>query len=131
MITDKLLTFADGKTLTTTASSDVIEIGAAGDEVARTLNLVAQLDDCGSVTPTTATITPSLQVSADGTTYATALTFPAVTVAQAIAGTRLINFAKLPFGVLKPYMKLVMTIASGPLVGAKYSAYLTQSAELE
>lgn len=131
MITDKLLAFADGKTLTATASSDVVEIGMSGDEVARTLNLVAQLDDCGSVTPTAATITPSLQVSDDGVTYETVLTFPAVTVAKAIAGARLINFAKLPFGALKAYMKLVMTVADGPLVGAKYSAWLTPSAELE
>lgn len=131
MIIDKLLAFADGKAITTTADSDVIEIGKSGDEVARTLNLVCQLDDCGSVTPTTATITPKLKVSDNGTTYADAMTFPSVSVADCIAGKRVINFAKLPLGALKAYMKLSLTVANGPLVGAKYSAWLTPSAEAE
>mgnify|MGYP004637587101 CR=1 FL=1 len=130
MITDKLLAFADGKALTTTANSDTIDLGKAGDEIARTLNLVAQLDDCGSVTPTSASITPSLQMSKDGgTTWNTVLTFPAKTVANCIAGQRLINFAKLPLGGLGGQMRLVMTVADGPLVGAKYSAWLTESVE--
>ena len=129
MITDKLLAFADKKALTTTANSDTLDIGKSGDEVARTLNLVAQLDDCKSVTPTAAKITPALQVSDDGSTWTTAVTFPAVTVAEAQAGKRLINFAKLPLGALKAQMRLSMTIADGPLVGATYSAWLTPSAE--
>lgn len=130
MITDKLLAFADGKALTATANSDTIDLGKAGDEIARTLNVVAQLDDCGSVTPVTAKITPSLQMSKDsGSTWATVATYPQVTVANCIAGTRLINFAKLPIGGLGGQMRLVMTIADGPLVGAKYSAWLTPSVE--
>ena len=70
MITDKLLCFAEGKALTTTASSDVIDLGAVGDEIARSLNLVAQLDDCGGVTPTTASIQATLKMSKDnGSTW--------------------------------------------------------------
>jgi len=130
MITDKLLAFAEGKTLTATANSDTIDLGKAGDEIARTLNLVAQLDDCGSVTPTDATVTPSLQMSKDGgATWNTVLAFPAKTIAQCIAGQRLIDFAKLPLGGLGGQMRLAMTVADGPLVGAKYSAWLTESAE--
>lgn len=130
MITDKLLAFADGKSITTTANSDTIDLGKVGDEIARTLNLVAQLDDCGSVTPTTAGITPSLQMSPDGgTTWNTVVSFPKVLVSAAQAGKRLINFAKLPIGGLGGQMRLVMTVADGPLVGAKYSAWLTPSVE--
>ena len=130
MITDKLLAFADGKAITTTANSDTIDLGKVGDEVARSLNLVAQLDDCGSVTPTTAGITPALQMSPDGgTTWNTIVSFPKVLVSAAIAGKRLINFAKLPIGGLGGQMRLVMTVADGPLVGAKYSAWLTTSCE--
>lgn len=130
MITDKLLAFADGKALTTTANSDTIDLGKVGDEVARSLNLVAQLDDCGSVTPTTAGITPALQMSPDGgTTWNTIVSFPKVLVSAAIAGKRLVNFAKLPIGGLGGQMRLVMTVADGPLVGAKYSAWLTTSCE--
>ena len=130
MITDKLLAFADGKAITTTANSDTIDLGKVGDEVARSLNLVAQLDDCGSVTPTTAGITPALQMSPyGGTTWNTIVSFPKVLVSAAIAGKRLINFAKLPIGGLGGQMRLVMTVADGPLVGAKYSAWLTTSCE--
>lgn len=130
MITDKLLAFADGKSITTTATSDVVDLGEAGDEIARTMNVVAQLDDCASVTPTTATITPKIQMSKDGgTTWTDVMSFPAVTVANCIAGKRIIDFAKLPLGGLGGQMRLSLTIASGPLVGAKYSAWLTKSVE--
>ena len=130
MITDKLLAFADNKAITTTANSDTLDLGNQGDEIARSLNLVAQLDDCAGVTPTTAGITPSLQVSKDGgTTWVTAMSFPKVLVSEAIAGKRLINFAKLPIGALGGQMRLALTVADGPLVGAKYSAWLTPSVE--
>lgn len=130
MITDKLLAFADGKALTATANSDTIDLGKVGDEVARTLNLVVQLDDCGSVTPDAATITPSLQMSPDnGSTWNTVTTFPTTTVAKAKAGERLVNFAKLPIGGMGGQMRLMMTVGNGPLVGAKYSAWLTASVD--
>lgn len=129
MITDKLLAFADGKALTQNAKSDIVDLGKEGDEIARTFNLVAQLDDCGDVTPTAATITPLLEVSNDGDTWTTVVTFPAVKVSEAIAGKRLINFAKLPLGAMGAQMRLSMSVANGPLVGAKYSAWLTPSAE--
>jgi len=135
MITDKLLAFADGKDLTVAADSDVIDFGKGGDEVARTLNLVCQLDNCGSVTPTTATITPTLKGYNAAGSWVDVMSFPAVTVADCIAGKRIINFAKLPLG-MKAYSKLKLTLdipttgdAAGPLVGAKYSAWLTASCE--
>lgn len=130
MITDKLLAFADGKELTNTAKSDIIDLGKAGDEIARTLNLVVQLDDCSGVTPTTATVAVKLEVSKDeGATWEDVMTFPAKTVAECIAGERLVRFAKLPLGGLGGQMRLAMTVANGPLVGAKYSAWLTPSVE--
>lgn len=130
MITDKLLAFADQKALTTTANSETVDLGPAGDEIDRSLNLVAQLDDCSSVTPESAGITPALQTSKDGgTTWETVLSLPKVTVADAKKGKRLINFAKLPLGGMGGQMRLVMTISDGPLVGAKYSAWLTRSCE--
>ncbi len=128
MITDKLLAFADGKALTTTANSDTLDLGKQGDEIARSLNLVAQIEEVGSSSPAGATLTPSLQVSKDdGATWKTALQFPAATNLK--AGDRVINFAKLPLGGLGGKMRLVMTVASGPLVGVKYSAWLTPSVD--
>lgn len=130
MLTDKLLAFADHKVLTTTANSDVVDLGPVGDEADRSLNLVVQLDDCGSVTPTTASVTVALQMSPDGgTTWNTVESFPAVTVAQAQAGKRLVNFAKLPLGGLGGQMRLAMTVGNGPLTGAKYSGWLTRDAQ--
>ena len=130
MLTDKLLAFADQKALTTTANSDVVDLGPVGDEADRSLNLVAQLDDCGGVTPESASIAIALQMSPDGgTTWNTVESFPAVTVEQAKAGKRLINFAKLPLGGLGGQMRLAVTINNGPLVGAKYSAWLTRDSQ--
>jgi len=129
MITDKLLAFADGKALTTTADSDTIDLGKGGDEIARTLNLVVQLDDCAAVTPTSATITPVLKGKNASGSWVEIMSFPAVAVSACIAGTRLVNFAKLPLG-MSAYsaLKLAMT-CSATLTGAKYSAWLTPSAE--
>jgi hypothetical protein len=132
MITDKLLAFADQKTLTTTADSDIIEFPKGGDEIDRTLNLVAQLDDCAGVTPTSATISVTLKAADNGSASAwdTVMTFPAVSVAECIAGKRLVNFAKLPLGMAKyAAFKLAVTVSNGPLTGAKYSAWLTPSVE--
>lgn len=130
MITDKLLAFADGKAITVTANSDVVDIGKSGDEIARTLNLVAQFDNADAVTPTTATVTPKLQGSEDGSTWVDIVAFPAITVADAIEnGGRFINFAKLPIGGLKAKMRLNITVGSGPLVSTTYSAWLTPSVD--
>lgn len=128
MITDKLLAFADGKALTTTANSDTIDLGKQGDEIARSLNLVCQIEEVGSSSPAGASVTPSLQVSKDdGSTWKTAMSFPAASGLK--AGDRIVNFAKLPLGGLGGKMRLVLTVASGPLVGVKYSAWLTPSVD--
>ena len=131
MITDKLLAFADGKAITATATSDEIDLGKGGDEIARTLNLVAQIDDPSGVTPTAAKVTPKLQGHKNGS-WVDIMQFPEVSVADCIAGKRLIEFAKLPLGMAAySKLRLNMTVESGPLVGAKYSAWLTPSAELD
>lgn len=132
MITDKLLAFADKKAITATADSDVVDLGSGGDEIARTLNLVVQVErasEATAVTPNAASVTVALKRSEDGTTWETVQTFPAVTVEKIEAGARVVNFAKLPLGAFGPQLKLTMTVASGPLVGAVYSAWLTDSAE--
>lgn len=132
MITDKLLAFADKKAITTTADSDVIDFGKGGDEIARTMNIVCQIDDPGNVTPTAASVSATLKGSADGSSWDTVVTFPAVTVENMAKGKRVVEFAKLPLGIAKySRLKLAMTVSSGPLVGATYSAWLTPSAELD
>lgn len=132
MITDKLLAFADNAAVTTTVNlpdDNGIDFGIVGDEIARTMNIVAQLDDPKAVTPTAATITPKVQ-GFDGTTWKDIVSFPAVSVAQTTAGERIINFAKLPLGLAKSTkLRLALTVANGPLVGAKVSAWLTPSVE--
>lgn len=129
MILDKNLTFADGKAISATAESDAVETGG-GDEVARTLNLAVQLDDCAAVTPTDATVAATLQTSDDGAEWRDAASFPAVRVSDCQAGARVVPFAKLPLG-LGRFLRVRAAVASGPLVGAKWSAWLTPSAEAE
>lgn len=130
MITDKLLAFADHKKIEgTSVTSEVVELDPKqGDEIARTLNLVCQLDDCKGALPTDATITPKLQQDR-GAGYADILTFPAVSVAQAIAGKRLINFAKLPLGGLGGNMRIVLTLSKALTTDTYFSAWLTSSVE--
>lgn len=131
MITDKLLAFADNKAITNSADSDVVEFPKGGDEIARTLNLVVQLDDPKSVTPTSATVAVTLKGAANSgaSSWDTIMTFPAVAVADCIEGKRLVNFAKLPLG-LGEYAAFKLTLtASGALANAKYSAWLTTSVE--
>lgn len=129
MIVDKLLAFAEGKAIATTCESDAVDAGG-GDEVARTLNLVAQLDDCAAATPAAATVAATLQTSDDGETWRDAASFPAVKVSDCQAGARVVPFAKLPLGIGR-WLRVRMTVASGPLAGAKWSAWLTPSAEAE
>ncbi len=129
MILDRLLTFADGKAITTTAESDAVDAGG-GDEIARTLNLVVQLDDCAAVTPASATVAATLQTSDDGETWRDAASFPAVKVSDCQSGARVVPFAKLPLGTGRR-LRVKMTVASGPLANAKWSAWLTPSAEAE
>lgn len=128
MITDKLLTFAEGKEISgQSVTSDVIDFGKTYDEIARTFNVVAQLDDCKNVTPTDASIVATMNVTADdGATHS--ISFPEVTVAECIAGKRLINFAKMPLGMMGGKMQITLTLSKA-ISGAKWSAYLTQSCE--
>lgn len=136
MITDKLLAFADGKALTATVDSEVIDFGKGGDEIARTMNLVAQVDAFGSSPTTTNTIAVTLKGKNSAGNYVDVVSFPAVTVANAQAGTRLVNFAKLPLGMASySALKLAVTVKesdgdAGSLPsGTTYSAWLTPSAE--
>lgn len=132
MITDKLLAFADNKALTTTAESDVVEFPKGGDEIARTLNLVVQIDDPKAVTPTNATVAVTLKGAANGSSssWATIMTFPAVSIADCIAkGKRLVNFAKLPLGLGEYAAFRLSLTCSAELSDAKYSAWLTPSVE--
>lgn len=124
MLTDKLLIFADNvlcdNTNTINPAPNTIEI--TGDEIARTLNIVAQLDSVGDNTDENTTITPA--VTADGEVVCE---FTPVSVDEAKRGKRLINFAKLPLGV-RGEVSVVLT-AGAPLKGSKWSAYLTPSCE--
>lgn len=131
MITDKLLAFADGKTLSGTADSDTIDFGKGSDEVARTMNVVAQIDDAGTLTPSVegspVTVAATLKGTADGTNWVALQAWPAKAIAK---GARFVDFAKLPLG-MRPYsqLKLALTVSGGTIAGGKYSAWLTPSAE--
>lgn len=130
MLNDKLLTFADGKAITGTANSEVVDLGTdGGDEAARRLNLAVQLEG-KAISPPDTTVAVALQQSVNnGSVWNTVVTFPAVSAADAMKGKRLVNFAKLPLGALKGQLRLALTVTGTALSGAKYSAYLTDSAD--
>jgi len=136
MITDKLLAFADGKAITASGNSDTIDLGKGGDEVARTLNVVAQIDAFGTSPTTTNTIAVALQGKNASDSWVDIVAFPAVSVSDVQGGARLVNFAKLPLG-MRAYSALRLSVAvkksdgtDGSLPdGTKYSAWLTPSAE--
>lgn len=138
MILDNLLTFADGKEIPAKSEaqavvSDVVDVGKEGDEIARTLNLVVQIDDCKDVTSTTSTITATLEKAPSGTSnFAPVFSFTS-TLGECKSNGRIVNFAKLPLGGMGGAMRVrievgALTVAQNG-VNPKWSAWLTPSAE--
>ena len=146
MITDKLLTFCDHKHIDGLELEDhtnEIDLGAIGNEIARTLNVVCQVDlplpkDVASVKRFRADL-----IGYDGEGPLEGWDFiiqsAYVGIDEVRSGKRLINFVKLPLGMEK-YSKLKIKVAAftesdGVTTpapeGMVYSAYLTPSAEQE
>ena len=124
---DALLLFSDSAALTSTANSNVIDLGAYGDEVAKTLALLVQGE--GTFAPTTAGVTVALQTSSNNSNWNTVFTFPKITGSDINGGKRIVNFAELPFGI-KRYIRLSYTVSDGPFTAGKVFAMLTPSREI-
>lgn len=121
---DKNLQFSDAQAVTSTAdSTNVIDTLAAGDAVAPGARVVVQTQTTCTDTSSDATLTVELKTSADDSTYVTLFSTGALAFATyATAGTVVADLV-IPNGVRR-YLKLVYTVASGPLTAGKFDAHV-------
>lgn len=134
MILDRQLQFADSQAVTATAiSTDVVDLG--DDVTTRNIGgldplyLVVQTDTLATDVGSDATLTVTLE-SDSTANLATSPTVHASTGALAFAtfspaGTTL-WVLPLPFGQYERFLGVRWTVASGPLTGGTFSAFLTR-----
>lgn len=123
MIIDKLLQVSNEQAVTASAAStDVIDFGQLNPNTGLNQNLTAAITvDVAAEAVSSATVTFSVQDSADNSTFAD------------VAVTAAIGKAALPIGaqVLIPmpvqhrrYVRVYYTVATGPLTAGKFSAQI-------
>lgn len=121
MIIDKALQVSNGQAVTATAAStDVIDFGQKNPDLGAT-NRGFMVVTCGTTAAAAgaATVTFSIQDSADGTTFADVISSAAVPVASLVAGYQ--NVLAMPTQHRR-YVRLNYTVATGPLTAGKFSA---------
>lgn len=130
MIQDKELMFSDAQAKATgvfdsTAafdSTNVVDLGAAGDARGQELYLVIGVDTAVQ-SAGSATVDFSLQTSADNSSYSTLFSTGDIAKAALVAGANVAK-VKLPLGV-KRYLKVVYTVGTAALTAGKFDAFLT------
>lgn len=135
MITDKALEFSRNQAVTTTAdSTNVVDLGMTalvggtyGDaDGGAQLNLVVTVGAAatagGAATNTVTLLTAD--DAAFSVNNATLYTSPAFTIAQMSGNTAIIQVV-VPRG-FRRYLKLVYTVATGPLTAGDFTGVLTQ-----
>lgn len=129
MIIDKLLQVSDKQTLTATAAStDVIDAGAVRKGPARNLGGGEQLYavfvmDSDTAAAGAATVTFSVQDSADNVTFADVVASGAIGKAALAAGAHVV--LPLPPG-MRRYIRANYTVTTGPLTAGKVSAQIVR-----
>lgn len=128
MLTDNLLTFSKSQAVTSTAAgTDVIDFGAYRDigNGAHELELFLTVDEAATASGS-ATVTFSLEDSADNSSWAAVWTSAAIGKAALTLGANTLTLAlnpKLPLGVRR-YLRINYTVATGPLTAGKFTAGL-------
>lgn len=125
MYVDDTLVFSDAQAITSTGTStksiDTMtatrNIGS-GEEI----DLVIQVATAAS-SASASTVTFSLQDSADNSSFTDVLVSPAVAMATMSAGAEVLRVT-LP-RTLRRYMQVNYTVATGPLTGGAFTAFLT------
>lgn len=122
MIIDKALQVSDAQAVTSSAAStDVIDTGVANRAIGDSTSLAAVITVDETVTASgSATVTFSLQDSADNSSFADVVASAAIGKAALPAGTQAAVF-KLPPN-LRRYVRVYYTVATGPLTAGKFSA---------
>jgi len=123
MIIDKNLQVSNAQAVTVTApSTDVIDFGQATPDIG--------MDDMSNMVITTseaaaavgaATVTFSVQDSADNVTFADVVVTAAIPKATLVAGYQ--HIIPMPY-TLRRYCRVNYTVATGPLTAGKFSAQI-------
>lgn len=123
MIIDKFLQVSDAQAVTVTAASDnVINFGQANPDVGMSelLNMVLTVDTSATAAGA-ATVTFSVQDSADNSSFADVAVTAAIGKATLVAGYQLV----IPMPPkLRQYCRVYYTVATGPLTAGAFSAQL-------
>lgn len=124
MIIDKFLQVSDAQAVTASAAStDVIDTGVANRAIGDVTSLAAVITvDEAAAAAGAATVTFSLQDSADNSTFTDVVATAAIGKAALTAGTQA-AVLKLPSN-LRRYIRVYYTVGTGPLTAGKFSAQI-------
>ena len=123
MIIDKLLQVSDAQAVTVTApSTDVIDFGQANPDVGMDgLSTMAITTKVAAAAAGAATVTFSVQDSADNSTWADVAVTAAIPKATLVAGYQ--HIIPMPTK-LRRYCRVYYTVATGPLTAGTFSAQI-------
>ena len=128
MFIDASLVFSDAQAVTVTAGStyqiDTLAAGAANVGAWLVVSVDTAVTASGA-----ATVTFSLQDSADGVTYTDVMASAAIGKATLIAGYEAWK-VRIPPGVRR-YLQVAYTVATGPLTAGKFNAYISKDADIK
>lgn len=121
MIIDKLLQISNEQAVTASAASeDVIDFGQANPNIGMDdrSSMVITVDESAAASGS-ATVTFSIQDSADNSTFADVAVTAAIGKASLAAGQQIV----IPMPTkLRRYCRVYYTVATGPLTAGKFSA---------
>lgn len=122
MILDADLLFSNKQAVTTTATStNEIDLGVAGDAIGQELTIHVVVDTAFA---TLTSLTVSLETSANGSTWTTVLSGPAVPRASLTKGAN-IFCVRVPQG-LSRYVRLKYTVGGSNATAGKVTAFASK-----
>ena len=123
MIIDKLLQVSDAQAVTASAAStDVIDFGQTNPNSGLNDNVTLAITvDEAATASGSATVTFSIQDSADNSTFADVYATAAIGKAALVAGYQVLM--PIPYK-LRRYFRVYYTVATGPLTAGKFSAQI-------
>lgn len=128
MLLDKYLTFSELQALTegdTCDSTNILDLRDNGDDLSRILNLFVLVGTAVTASGS-ATVAFSVATCAtEGGSYVEIYNSGAIGKAALTAGAKPVDIA-LPTG-LKRYVKVIYTVATGPLLTGTFTAGITPS----
>ena len=132
MILDAKLQFSKAQAVTVTApSTDVLDLGAAGDALKEGNMYLVVKTIAAATADGAATTNISLQTSVDDAFTAPIILFDSGSLALAAltANTEVVKLT-LPIGV-KRFLRVVYTIGTGPLTAGTFDAFLTPNVNVQ